>query len=81
MSTFAATAFGKVIRERRLALNMSQMELAAAAGLHINAVGYIERGERSASLDTLILLAKALRVSAAQLTTDLERELSGGRTK
>jgi transcriptional regulator with XRE-family HTH domain len=42
--------FGKVIKERRLSLSITQRELAALAGIGINTLTKIERGEANPSL-------------------------------
>ena len=59
--------FGDRIRELRQDLDLSQEELAEAAGLHRNYVGGIERGERNVGLDNIHKLARALRVGVAEL--------------
>ena len=41
---------GKVIKERRLSLSITQRELAALAGIGINTLTKIERGEANPSL-------------------------------
>lgn len=58
---------GQAIRRRRLALGLSQEQLAERAGLHRNYVGFLERGERNASLATLFGLARALELSLGDL--------------
>ncbi len=45
----------------------SQEELAFKAGLNRAYVGYIERGERKPTVDTLSKLAKALKVKLSDL--------------
>ncbi|WP_309998790.1 helix-turn-helix transcriptional regulator [Caulobacter segnis] len=57
-------AIGQAVRRRRLELNMSQEELADAAGLHRNYVGGIERGERNVGVKTIVALARALGTRA-----------------
>jgi len=59
--------FGKKLRETRLRAGISQEALADAAGLHRTYVSSIERGERNVSLLNIERLAKALRVSMADL--------------
>ena len=41
---------GKVIKERRLSLSITQRELAALAGIGINTLTKIERGEANPSI-------------------------------
>ncbi|MGO7000375.1 helix-turn-helix domain-containing protein [Rhizobium leguminosarum] len=64
-------AAGREIRQRRLALGLSQEQLAERAGLHRNYVGFIERGERNASLKTLFAIARSLGVSLGELLADV----------
>jgi transcriptional regulator with XRE-family HTH domain len=50
------------------------MKLAEAAGLHLNAVGLIERGQRLPSLYTIVVLAHALDLSPQQLVAETVAE-------
>jgi transcriptional regulator with XRE-family HTH domain len=50
---------------------MSQEKLAEKADLHHNYVGEIERGEKAATIDTLLKLAKALGVRPSELLAKL----------
>lgn len=59
--------FGDRVRQLRDRAGMSQEELADAARLHRTAIGFIERGERGSTLQTIEKLAKALRVSPRDL--------------
>lgn len=65
--------FGQVLRAHRERKGWSQMSLAAEAGLHLNAIGGLERGERSPTLQTLFLISRALGVSVSQLVADVEK--------
>lgn len=47
--------------------NMSQEDLGLAAGLNRAYVGYIERGERRPSVETLASIAKVLEVELYKL--------------
>jgi transcriptional regulator with XRE-family HTH domain len=58
---------GEAVRRRRLALGLSQEELAAHGGLHRTYLGGVERGERNPSLDSVGRLAAALGVEPWQL--------------
>jgi transcriptional regulator with XRE-family HTH domain len=57
---------GRRVRELRNAKGISQEALAHQARLHRNYVGYLERGERSVSLDTLARILQDLEVSFAE---------------
>lgn len=52
------------IRERK---GITQEQLALDAGLNRAYIGYIERGERNPSTDTLVKIAKALKISPKDL--------------
>ncbi|MBA3351566.1 MAG: helix-turn-helix transcriptional regulator [Blastocatellia bacterium] len=53
----------------RKAQGLSQDEFAARCGLHRTYIGSVERCERNVTLATLEMLARAMRVSAADLLT------------
>jgi transcriptional regulator with XRE-family HTH domain len=57
--------FGKRIRTLRKAAKMTQERAAEAARLNSKYLGQIERGEKRPSLDAILALAKALKVSPA----------------
>jgi XRE family transcriptional regulator, regulator of sulfur utilization len=62
---------GKTIRRYRNRAGMSIERLAERADLHHNYVGEVERGEKGASLDTLMKLAKGLNVRPHRLLLKL----------
>ena len=64
--------FGLVVRIERVARGLSQEELAERAELHRNAIGLIERGERSPSIESLYAIARGLGVPASTLLTRME---------
>lgn len=49
------------------------MTLAAESGLHLNAIGNLERGERSPTLQTLFLICRALDIPVSRLVADIEK--------
>ena len=53
-------AIGEAIKERRAILNITQRELAEIAGVGINTLTKIERGEANPSLQTLQRIFNAL---------------------
>ena len=75
ISSFVKGVFQKLIVHQKIAekirrirkeRNISQEELAFKAGLNRAYVGYIERGERKPSVDTLAKLARALKVKLSE---------------
>lgn len=64
-------AFGKIIREKRLILGLSQEKLAEKADLHTNYVGSVERGERNIAIENIYALANALNCSPKDLMPDI----------
>ncbi len=72
-SAFVTTA-GLHVREIREAQGLSQEDLADAAGLHRTHISLIERGRRSARLETIEQLARALRIQPAELMPPITLE-------
>lgn len=68
-------AFGRVLREQRLAADISQEALALSADVDRTFVSQMERGIRQPTLTTLFKLAGALDVSASALVTRTEKLL------
>lgn len=64
--------FGQAVRQRRIALGISQEELAARAKVHRTYIGSVERGERNISLLNIHALAKALGATAGVLLREAE---------
>jgi transcriptional regulator with XRE-family HTH domain len=58
---------GEAIRKRRLALGLTQEELAERADLHWTYVSGIERGVRNVSMMKLFRIARALDVPVRDL--------------
>lgn len=61
---------GKRIREERLRLNLTQEKLAEDVNLSMAYIGQVERGDRSLTLDNLIIVAKRLGVTIDYLLSD-----------
>ena len=70
MSRSKQTGFGQRLREARREMGLSQENLAEAADLSRDAVVRLERGERTARVDTAVALARALGVTPAYLIGD-----------
>jgi len=65
-------ALAIVIRRTRLALGLSQEELAHQVGLHRTYMSDIEKGRRNLTLHTLVMLADGLQVSCRYLIRQAE---------
>jgi len=63
---------GRVIRQRRRALDLTIAELGDKSGIHFTQVGDIERGRRSFRLATLFAIAHALDLTATQVIERVE---------
>ena len=63
----AQAQFGANVRKARLALAVSQEELADRADLHRTYIGQVERGETNISLANIVRLARALQVEVSKL--------------
>ena len=59
--------FGKIVRTRRRALDMSQEDLGEKAELNRGYISDIERGLRNPSLEVIDRIARALRMDLAEL--------------
>lgn len=60
---------GENIRAHRRKAGWSQEKLAEKADLHHNYIGDIERGEENVSVDALMRIAMALRVTLTDLVS------------
>lgn len=58
---------GRVVRDRRQALGLTQEQLAAACDLDRSFLGEIDRGRRNVTLPTLLRLAVGLRTTPGTL--------------
>ena len=62
-----ARAIGQVVRAHRINLKLSQEQFAEAAGFHRTQVGFLERGERTPNVQTVVDAASALNLRASDL--------------
>lgn len=67
MESQALNNLGQIIREKREALGLTQIEVAEKAGVDRNYIGMVERGERNPSYLSLIKIAAGLNMSVDQL--------------
>ncbi len=74
-------AFGKAVRALREARGMTQDTLASRCKLSENYVGDTERGERNVSIRVLWQLADGLRVDAASIMHETEKQLRANRKR
>lgn len=70
-----AVLFGKSLRRFRTERDWSQEKLAEQAGVTLNYVGNLERGEQGPSLHVLVRLARALEVDLPTLLGDFRRDV------
>lgn len=59
--------FGKRIQELRRERGMTQEDLAGEVGVDRSYMGFLERGEKNATLDKIGKIAKAFRVKLKEL--------------
>ncbi|WP_285115762.1 helix-turn-helix transcriptional regulator [Leifsonia sp. fls2-241-R2A-40a] len=67
----AAQVFGRRVREARIALGMSQEDIANLADMHVTNFGRVERGEANSELHTIVRIATALNIDPGQLMAGL----------
>lgn len=67
-----AEKIGALIRQLRVAADMSQEEFADRCGLHRTYIGSIERGEKAITVETANKIVKALSISLSQFFRRLE---------
>lgn len=69
---------GVRIRQQRVLAKMTQERLAEKAGISLSFLGHIERGSRKASLETIVNICNALKISPSLLLQDsLDDDLLG----
>lgn len=60
-------AFGEAVRSERREHNLTQEQLAEKSDLSLNFIGNLERGDQMASLESIVRVAEAMKISGAQL--------------
>lgn len=58
---------GETIRRERLARHWTQEQFAEKTDLSINFIGNVERGEQAVSLDSVVQIAGAFKISLEEL--------------
>ena len=61
---------GYRVRQQRELNQLTQAQLAEKAGVTMSFIGHIERGEKKASVDTVVALCNALAISPSVLLQD-----------
>lgn len=69
-------AFGEVLRDLRSSRKLSQEALAEKCGLHRTYISFLERGLRSPTLATIILIGDTLNLPAHQIVLMVEDKLA-----
>jgi transcriptional regulator with XRE-family HTH domain len=62
---------GESIKAHRQKQKLSQEELADICGLHRTYIGSVERGERNISLENIVAISRALKISPSTLLKDI----------
>ena len=61
---------GARVRQQRTLNNLTQEQLAEKTGVSISFIGHIERGEKKASVETVVALCNAMNISPSVLLQD-----------
>ena len=69
-------AFGQALRHFRKEIKLSQEKLSQESGLDRSYISLLERGLRQPSLTSILKLAKALKITAANIITKVESLLN-----
>lgn len=69
-------AIGWRVREMRMKANLTQEKLAELSGISPSFVGHIERGEKKASLETMVHIAAVLNTTTDYLLTGIKQVCS-----
>lgn len=65
---------GKRIREERIRIGLTQEQLAEYIDVSTTYIGFIERGERSVTLEKLALLAECFHISVDSLLCEISTD-------
>lgn len=66
---------GSILRELRLAKNLSQEKLAEYGNFERSYISKVENGERAIQIKTLIRFAEALNVKPSDILLELEKRI------
>ncbi|MEO0452854.1 MAG: helix-turn-helix transcriptional regulator [Verrucomicrobiota bacterium] len=65
--------FGKLLKEKRLKIGLSQELLAEKAEVHPTYIGLLERGKRSPSINVAARVAHALGTRLSKMVSEAEQ--------
>ncbi|HEP6431459.1 TPA: helix-turn-helix transcriptional regulator [Burkholderia cenocepacia] len=68
--------FGRVLRRLRRDMHLSQNDLAVQVGLDRTYISLLELGKRSPTLESIVALAAALKISLSDLFAEFETEIA-----
>ena len=66
---------GAIIREKRIALGLQQADLESASDLDQGHISRIESGKTQIGLRAIVQLAEALKTTAGELITEMDRRI------
>lgn len=72
MASSINVRLGKRIRELRKAKGWRQIDLAQHCGVREVHLSYLERGKREVGFNTLVAIARGLRIKLSDLIRDIE---------
>ncbi len=64
--------FGKVLKQERARLKISQEKLTHRCGMHVATISFYERGIKSPTIHSVFLIAEALGMKASDLLAEVE---------
>ena len=67
------TASAQVLQNLRHQKGLTQEELSEKAGLDVTSISRFERGVRKPSIESLFLIARALRISPKTIIAEIEK--------
>jgi transcriptional regulator with XRE-family HTH domain len=69
-----AVSFGAIIRRLREQRQWTLLTFSRKAGMNPTYLGFLERGDNSPTLDTVILLAQVLGAEASDILREMEQQ-------
>jgi transcriptional regulator with XRE-family HTH domain len=69
-----AKLFGAIIRRLRMQREWTLIDFSRKANMNPTYLGFLERGQNSPTLDTIILLAKVLGTEASEVLREIEQQ-------